>query len=249
MEKMTFKITLILLIISSYSCTLSQECNADLNFLIGLTGDYGGVQYVPSDYRRGGENYITYFRKSDTRALIAFKKELIDNKIDFEEIPDSERASHVYISSKSCASHIRNYFNFEKEFSIYINEESDLEHDVYVGRIKEQKFKTTEQKLNYLKGVFIRYCQKLSDDTFKFNFTNSSVHFEFVQKILDQLGEKILMCEESLNQIPNHQSILFEPSNRLKKKLNSPRWPARSSGGGELACCKQGCVWCQIKSN
>lgn len=221
MEKIIFNVTFFLFISSHIGYAQIQECNTDLGFLVGLMGDYGGVQYVPSDYHRGGENYITYFRKSDTRALIAFKKELIDNKIDFEEIPDSERASHVYISSKSCASHIRNYFNFEKEFSIYIDEESDLEHDVYVGRIKEQKFKTTEQKLNYLKGVFIRYGQKLSDDTFKFNFTNSSVHFEFVQKILDQLGEKILMCEESLNQIPNHQSILFEPSNRLKKKLNS----------------------------
>lgn len=221
MEKIIFNVTFFLFISSHIGYAQIQECNTDLSFLVGLMGDYGGVQYVPSDYRRGGENYITYFRKSDTRALIAFKKELIDNKIDFEEIPDSERASHVYISSKSCASHIRNYFNFEKEFSIYIDEESDLEHDVYVGRIKEQKIKTTEQKLNYLKGVFIRYGQKLNGDTFKFSFTNSSVHFEFVKKILNQLGEKIILSKKRMNQTPTHQSILFEPSIKLKNELDS----------------------------
>ena len=218
---MTFKMTLILLMISSYSCTLSQDCSVDLRFLVGMINDYGGFHYVPSDYRRGGENYITYFGKSDINALNAFKKELIDNKIDFEEIPDSEGASQVYISSKSCASHIRNYFNFEKEFTTYIDEESDQLHDVYFGRIREQKFKTTEQKTSYIKGVFIRYGQKLNGDTFKFSFTNSSVHFEFVKKILNQLGEKIILSKERMNQTPTHQSIIFEPSIKLKIELDS----------------------------
>ena len=109
-----------------------------------------------------------------------------------------------------------------KEFRKSLDEFSkstEPKDTVYTGTIKANLFKTDLQKISFITGVYTRFGES-NENRYCIKLYNSLSKYENCILILEQLKceniEKVI-----IDNIPTNQLVYFNPSDELKKYLDS----------------------------
>lgn len=194
----------------------------DLSFLIGLMNDYGGKIYIPQHHQK--KYFITDFYFNQKKSYDTFISALKTSNFDitkFESLKDTleNSANSISIFSKRYYKYFNNYYSFKRKDYNYIDED-DEEYVLYVGFLKANKFKTTKEKLLFLKGAFVRNGRIDSRGNYVYSFGNSLSKYKVVYKFLRKTGSKIISYSNNKNTTPSTQKIVFIPCDNFKIMLD-----------------------------
>lgn len=138
-------------------------------------------------------------------------------KDDFKEFEIED--DFLFKSLKSCkyAHYFNSYYKF-KNLGI-IPKAGGLEiYETFTGRLKIRKFKTYNQRMNFLMGSFIKNGEKLNPYLYQYSFKHSLSHFKATEVFLIRTHSIIL--EKTVDKYENKQEIIFKPTNELKQLLD-----------------------------
>ena len=222
-NKVGFRLYLMLSILMIYNSSnlTSQECHDSIYTLIGLMDFNQGPARIPNS---PDEKYkINAFFERDTLAISVFKKLLEEcnfssDHFEFRKIKTIDGYSGPTIFSEKYSQIFNSFFEFKYRFTSYQKDEING-FKVYSLHLKKSKFKTLNQKILFLKGLFIRYGSIDKRGNYQYKFDSNRHNMRLVIKFLKNTGSKISKREVTKNLIPGTQIISFIPSERVKVVL------------------------------
>lgn len=213
-SKLFLKIVFFIILLSlneGYSQNENEE-KAKICYLIGLINSSEGYSYIPHSPEKS--SLITYFYSGQKIALDSFKIGLKRTKLNLDyfnfetekniDNPPTKVYSIKYLDT------FHSFFRFKKLDAIYTNDEDD-EFNIFLGKLKTSEFKTREQKLQFIKGAYIRNKVKMNKGIYKMIYSGDPS----VKKLLKATGSKIISLKKNSTLIGGHPYIIFEPSEDL----------------------------------
>lgn len=203
-------ICIILLLLATFGnaqVALKYKLDQDY-FLLGTLLDYMGRYKDPLEI----DVVDTYFVNEKSLLIHnynTFKSEYSDLKLD---------TINRTLKSITLTEKMNTFFNWNYDEN-FTNENND---SLFIGTINLNTFKTKEQKISFIVGVYTRYGQK-NDSTYCINIANSNTLFDSSLKILRALNCKNIKSE-IIEAIPTSCIIYFQPSEELKKYLDYYRF-------------------------
>ena len=168
------------------------EKKYDLSLLIGLMNDYGGKQFLPNHPKE--KNFITDFYFNQNKSLEQFKLAIIASGLEiqyFEFIKESSESPLIKVYSSKYVDLFNSFYRFRKRGEFY-DDNLDKDFVVKIGKLKKNAFKNELQKLNFLRGCFIRNGREISENLYELKFSNSVSKYRLVKKFCQDLGIKII---------------------------------------------------------
>lgn len=141
-------------------------------------------------------------------------RKYITNQNQFDKYYKYERPLMNYVDSIA-----KKDFNItlEEKWEFYISDELTKKMDSYYNKhqLIDSLFTNNEKKLSFISGVYLRYGEKINNDFYKIELTNSPKHAT-VYSLLKQLNcENILF--KRIDNIPNIFVIYFQATDSIKK--------------------------------
>lgn len=177
-------------------------------FLLGTLSDYMGRYKNPLQ-----NDLVDCYNTSEKMLLFhnykCYKNEIKDLKLD---------TVNRTLKSIELTTRINTYFNWKYDETI-TNENDD---SLFIGNINFKKFKTKNQKMSFLLGVYTRYGDR-NDTIYCIRIANSNTLYETSLKILKDLNCKNVISN-IIEAVPSNYLIYFQPNDRLKKYLEYYRF-------------------------
>ncbi|MCM5663620.1 hypothetical protein [Galbibacter mesophilus] len=173
-----------------------------------------GYTYIPNAKKK--RFLVTYFYSGQKKALDSFMVGIPKSGLDINrfrvETPDNDENSPSFIYSEKYIDKFHSFYKFKKMDVMYTDKE-DKDFYIYSGHLKISKFKTREQKLQFLKGTYIRNGSLDEEGNYILRYPHN-----IVPQFLESTGSRIIKIrsEELIGGAP---TIIFEPSAELKELI------------------------------
>ncbi|MEL7270872.1 MAG: hypothetical protein AAGL34_14965 [Bacteroidota bacterium] len=212
---------LILTLLTSYGL-FAQLNDENIYLLVGLSDfNKGPVRQLnlPDE-----NNKINEFYANDTSLVSLYKRQLeiagfeIDG-FEFRKINTIDGLSGPAIYSTKYSSRFNSFFRAKYLFYRY-EEDTDFKIKIYSLVLKRKKFKSLNQKLLFLKGLFTRYGN-VRDGVYQIKVDSDGRNMRLIKKLIKDTDSKILHHTRTTDLIPGTQTITFMPSMILKDFISN----------------------------
>ena len=215
-KKKMFLIPFILIVTIVSGQNLSKKEKE--SFLIGMFNYCGGnvnISKHPTLDKR-----ITYFFKGKEKLIKVFSDTLNKYSLEYNvkfEIKDNQ-FTEVYLRDK--VNPFEKYFKKIKSNYTYFDEQRNKDYIVYSFELRKKTLLNENQKLYFLLGAFIN-CGKINPKgEYIYSYPNEK-YLDYIIYLLNNLDEKIIKISTNTDNTPSGKSVIFCPTDKLKKILNN----------------------------
>lgn len=225
MQRCVNIIILILCSIGLLSCedNHSSDLNLRKTYLSPMLFEILGYMddYLGRKIKEG--THVEHFYEPEKAAADEFEKLLcrfkenyhLHTEIERRECPP-DQGGHIDFYSKEIADIINGCYILTSDGYAYDPDDDTRKFQMYKGKLDITLFEkaSDEEKMSYLKGVYMRYGQKNS-----FRFANSADKIFITYPILMQLGCEDVRIISWVSPEPTSTCITFWPSDKVRNSL------------------------------